>query len=278
MGEAYIHGSTDTERQRLALMNSLINARCLETLALTDEKLVLDVGAGTGLFTRVMAGRLPADARVVAVERDPEQIRAALANANVEPEKSTGRCAVEFRRGDATALPLEDGERGRFDLAHARFLLEHVTDPLAVVREMVAAVRPGGRVVLLDDDHALMRFWPEPPGLKAAWRAYWRSYRRLGTDPLVGRRLVELLHAAGARPVQAEQLFYGACAGQPSFAGVVDNLAGVMSGARETVVAAGEIAANDYDEAVAELEALKQRPDSAVWYVINWAAGLRPTP
>lgn len=278
MGEAYIHGSTDTERQRLALMNSLINARCLEALALTEERLVLDVGAGTGLFTCQMASRLPAGARVIAIERDTEQIRAALANADIEAGKTAGGCPIEFRQGDATSLPLEADERGRFDLAHTRFLLEHVTDPLAVVREMVAAVRPGGRIVLLDDDHALMRFWPEPPGLKAAWRAYWRSYRRLGTDPLVGRRLVELLYAAGAQPVQAEQLFYGACAGQPSFAGVVDNLAGVMTGARETVVAAGEIEAKAYDEAVAGLEDLKQRPDSAVWYVINWAAGLRPEP
>ena len=37
-------------------------------------------------------------------------------------------------------------------------------DPLAVVRQMVRAVKPGGRVVLADDDHDLLRLWPEPPG------------------------------------------------------------------------------------------------------------------
>ena len=32
---------------------------------------------------------------------------------------------VEFREGRAESLPLRDEERGHFDLAHARYLLEH---------------------------------------------------------------------------------------------------------------------------------------------------------
>lgn len=272
MVTAYIHGSSETERQRLALMNDLINARCLEALAPVDERLVLDVGAGTGQFTRLLAGRLAPAARVIAVERNPEQIEAALQLAGTGGEG----CPVEFRQGDATRLPLTAGERGRVDLAHTRFLLEHVPDPLAVVREMVAAVRPGGRVVLLDDDHELMRFWPEPAGLMAAWQAYWRSYRALGCDPLVGRRLAALLHAAGARPVRITQLFYGACAGEPAFQGIVGNLLGVLGGARDEVLDTGEITAAAYDRAIDGLRELAGRPEAAVWYVINWAEGRRP--
>jgi SAM-dependent methyltransferase len=149
---------------------------------------------------------------VIGVERNPEQAEAAL---NL-PE-ATGGCVVEFRIGDATDPPLNEGERGRFDLAHARFLLEHVPDPVAVVRAMVAAVKPGGRIVLADDDHDLMRFWPEPEGLMETWKAYYRSYRFVGTDPLIGRKLVGLLHDAGARPSWITQLFYGACAGSKRF-------------------------------------------------------------
>jgi 2-polyprenyl-3-methyl-5-hydroxy-6-metoxy-1,4-benzoquinol methylase len=46
---------------------------------------------------------------------------------------------------------------GHFDVAHARFLLEHVPDPLVIVRTMVRAVRPGGRVILADDDYEGLR-------------------------------------------------------------------------------------------------------------------------
>ncbi|MEJ8566989.1 methyltransferase domain-containing protein [Elongatibacter sediminis] len=272
MTAPYIHGSTDTERARLALMNDLINPRCLEALQIDHEQRVLDVGAGTGQFTRLIADRLPPPDRVVAVERDPAQIAAAVGVAGDRPEMGG---PVEFRQGEAQQLPLQDEEWGTFDLAHARFVLEHVPDPERIVAGMVASVRPGGRVVLLDDDHEVMRFGPDTPALDAAWSAYWRSYRTLGCDPLIGRRLVSLLHGAGARPVRAEQVFYGACAGEPAFNAVVDNLAGVLAGAREAVLAAGQISAAAYDQGLDELTALASKPDGVVWYVINLAEGRR---
>ena len=271
MSDAYIHGSSDDEQRRLALMNSLINPVCLEALAPGAERRVLDVGAGTGQFTREIAARLDRSAVVVAVERDARQRAAAEAGG---PTVDGAR--IEWRAGSAEDPPLADDERGRFDLAHARYLLEHVPRPQGVVDAMVAALAPGGRIVLADDDHALLRTWPEPEGFSAAWRAYYRSYRGLGTDPLVGRKLAAMMHAAGARPVRVTQLFYGACAGEPAFDGLVRNLLGVLSGARAAVLADAAIGAPDYDRALDGLDAFRSRPDAALWYVINWAEGRRP--
>jgi SAM-dependent methyltransferase len=110
----------------------------------------------------------------VGVERDPRQIAEALRLAEAVGEGGL----VELREGRAQDLPLAPGEWGTFDLAHARFLLEHVPDPLAVVKQMVKAVRPGGRVALLDDDHELLRLFPEPPAVTGAWEAYWRTALR----------------------------------------------------------------------------------------------------
>ncbi len=272
MQSSYIHGSSRTERDRLTLMNELINDRCLDALNLRNEKRVLDVGAGTGLFTRLMAETLPAESSIVAVERDPEQVEAALRNMGA----GESRCAVDLRLGDAMNMPLEKEELGSFDLAHTRFLLEHVPDRGSVVSNLFSAVRPGGRFVLLDDDHDQMRFWPEPEGLSAAWRAYWRSYYRLETDPLIGRKLTSLLHQAGANPVRIDYLFYGACTGSAEFSGIVDNLLGVLHGARNTVLSAGEITPNNYDIALENFRQFKSLPDAAVWYVINLAEGCKP--
>ena len=270
MSEHYIHGSSESERKRLALMNELINQRCLDALELDEEELVLDVGAGTGQFTRLMAQQLPHTSSIIAVEQNPDQVQAALQLADSDSHHGV----IDFRIGDAAQLPLESHELGQIDLAHCRFLLEHVSRPLPVVRAMVAAVRPGGRVVLLDDDHELIRFWPEPGGLAAAWTAYYRSYRKLGNDPLIGRKLPSLLHQAGAKPSRITQLFYGACAGSPEFQGIVDNLIGVLSGVRQVVLSAGEINAKDYDAALENFASFSKLPDAAVWYVINWAEGI----
>lgn len=269
MTDTYIHGSSSKERQRLALMNDLINHRCLDALGLADEKLVLDVGCGTGQFSRLMASALPSSSNIVAIEHNPDQVQAAL-QLTGEGRRS---CTIDFRIGDAFDLPLEESERGQFDLAHTRFLLEHVHDAAAVVQAMVDSVRPGGRVVLMDDDHDLMRFWPEPDGVMAAWTAYYRSYARLGNDALVGRKLASLLRDAGAPATRIDQVFYGACAGMDSFAGVVDNLIGVLQGARFTVLSAGDISRKDYDAALTSLRRFRELPDAAVWYVINLAEG-----
>ena len=272
MANPYIHGSSDTERSRLALMNDLINDRCLGALALDGEQKVLDVGSGTGQFTRLMSEYLPLDSTIVAVEHNPDQVQAALQLADGD----TDTCVIDFRIGDAVHLPLDPGELGTFDLAHTRFLLEHVPDPAAVVRSMVEAVRPGGRIVLADDDHHLLRLWPEPDGMMAAWRAYYRSYRQLGTDPLVGRKLTTLLCDAGARPTHITQVFWGACAGSSAFDPVLNNLIGVLKGARSMVLAGQEITARQYDAALKNLEKFRALPDAAFWYVINWAEGHKP--
>ena len=148
---SYIHGTAPEEQARLSNMNELLNRPSLRELAPREGDRVLDVGAGLGQLTRSMAratGR-----PVVAVERSAEQLAEARRLAREAGEEGL----LDLRQGEATALPLSGGERGSFDVVHTRFLLEHVRDPLAVVRQMVAAVRPGGRVVLADDEQLVNR-------------------------------------------------------------------------------------------------------------------------
>jgi hypothetical protein len=103
-----------------------------------------------------------------------------------------------------------------------------------------------------------------------------RAFDRLGNDPYVGRRLVELLHAAGARPARATFLFFGACAGEPAFAQLVDNMASLVAGAREPIIADGLLPASEFDGALAELRRFRERPDGAFWYAVSWAEGMKP--
>ncbi len=123
-----------------------------------------------------------------------------------------------------------------------------------------------------------MRFWPEPPGLMRAWQAFYETFAGLGMDPFIGRKLPSLLRRAGAPPVRTQYVFYGACAGQAHFEGVVENLACVMEGARETVLSAGRIGRGEIDRAIASLREYKRANDASVWYVINYAEGRKPGP
>ncbi len=267
----YLHGTAPDEQDRLSRLNDLLNERSLREMALRPGEKVLDVGSGLGQLTRGMARQVGA-AHVVGVERSEVQLAEARRLASQAGEDD----AVEFRQGEATRLPLRDDEWGTFDVAHARFVLEHVPDPAAVVRELVRAVRPGGRVVLEDDSHEIFRLWPEPPGFGRLWRCYLRTYDRVGNDPLVGHRLVWLLHQAGAAPHRNTWLFFGACAGQPGLLeACVDNLVGLLQGVRGQILDLGEVEPVFFDGCLAAIRSWGKRPDAAVWYGSSWAEGRR---
>jgi SAM-dependent methyltransferase len=265
----YIHGTTDEEQRRLSLLNDvLLNNASLREMALRGDENIIDFGSGLGQFTRAMARAVPRG-RVVGIERDEKQ----LAQAKRLAESDQVR--VDFRRGDVLNLDL-GREWGTFDVAHGRFILEHVPDPLRVVQSMVRAVKPGGRIVLADDDHGVLRIWPESPGLYDLWTAYMRTYDRIGNDPLTGRRLVQLLHQAGAVPRRNTWIFFGGCAGMDIFDVLAKNMAGVIRSAREAIIRMGLFESDAFDAVMRQYDAWSQRPDAALWFAVSWAEGTRP--
>ena len=268
----YVHGTTPEEQRRLSMLNDLLNRTSLAELHLSGGERILDVGSGLGQMARGMARAAGPQGSVLGIERSTEQIAEAIRQA--AQDASAGR--VEFRAGDALDPPLRDDEWGRFDVAHARFILEHVPDPLRVVRGMVRAVRPGGRIVLEDDDHEVFRQWPEIPGLAAVWSAYMRTYEKNGNDPIVGRRLVQLLHQAGAKPRRNCWISFGACSGDPEFPAYVDNAASILEGAhagdpRGRHGGSGRARRRDRERA-----RVGKRDDAALWFARSWAEGIRP--
>lgn len=268
----YVHGTAPEEQRRLSRLNDLINRRSLAELQPKAGERILDVGCGLGQLTRALARAVGASGRVLGIDESPDQLAEATRLAREVGEDGT----LELRKGDAANPPLASEEWGSFDVVHTRFVLEHVRDPLAVVRAMVRAARPGGRVVLEDDDHDLLRLWPELPIVSRVWRAYLGTYENLGNDPIVGRKLVELLQQAGARPVGNQWLFFGSCAGHPDFQAYVTNLSEVFRGAEPAIAGTGLVASSDIGEAREALSQWSRRADAAFWYATAWAEGRRP--
>lgn len=269
----YIHGTSPGEQERLTLLNKiLLNDACLKELSLSGGEKILDVGSGLGQFSRAMARA--AGKSVLGIERSDEQINEAVRQASSAGENNL----AEFRTGDARKLPLRDDEWETFDVAIARFVLEHVPDPTNVVKEMVRAVKPGGRVVLADDDHEILRVHPEISGFTELWQAYMRTFVALGNDPVVGKKLTTLLHEAGAEPVRSNWIFFGSCRGENRFDAYVDNLVGVIAGAKERVVREGVFNEHKFDEVIASFQSWRLLPDAALWYAVSWAEGKRSGP
>jgi 2-polyprenyl-3-methyl-5-hydroxy-6-metoxy-1,4-benzoquinol methylase len=154
---------------------------------------LLDVGCGPGTITVDLAARV-APGRVLGldVSADPlTEAREAAARAGV---------AVTFEVGDVYALDLPDDS---FDVVHAHQVLQHLTDPVAALREMARVCRPGGIIAVRDVDYAATTWFPPSPGLDRWLALYEAVARRNRAEPDAGRRLVSWAHAAGLRDTVA---------------------------------------------------------------------------
>jgi len=250
-------------------LNAILNDACLERVRPEYGSKILDVGSGLGQFTRMLARS--AEGSALGVEQSEEQLNLAVELAREDKDEER----TAFRLGDATNLPLKPDERGTFDIAHARFILEHVSESLRVVHQMVGAVKTGGRIILMDDDHDLLRFYPEPPQVMNIWAAYIESYRKLSNDPFIGRKLPELIHKAGALPVRADLVFFGACKGQETFDPLCDNWEGLMNGALATMLEHDVISKESFENGMQEFRAWRETPYANMVFGSPWCEGVR---
>ena len=97
-----------------------------------------------------------------------------------------GVANVEFAVGDAYALDFPDDG---FDIVHAHQVLQHVADPVAVLREMRRVVRHEGVVAARDVDYDGIIWHPQLPGLDRWRELYAQVHRSNGGEPNAGRHL-----------------------------------------------------------------------------------------
>ena len=153
---------------------------------------VLDLGCGPGTITTGIA-RLIAPGRVIAVDNEPAVIEIAEANARTQ-----GIDNIDFQVMDGYDLALEDDS---IDFAHAHQVLQHVSDPVAILSEMVRVTKPGGVIAVRDSDYSSFAWYPKSPELDRWMTLYQATARGNGGEPDAGRYLLAWAHQAGLREV-----------------------------------------------------------------------------
>lgn len=149
---------------------------------------LLDAGCGPGSITIGLAGHVT-PAGVTGIDISAESIGLARGLAS-----DRGVTNVRFEVADVYALPFDDAT---FDAAFSHALLQHLSDPLAALREIRRVLKPGAVVGLADADLGSGVLYPSSPALDRAAEIAIRLREAEGGSPLVGRRLRELLHDAG---------------------------------------------------------------------------------
>jgi SAM-dependent methyltransferase len=105
-------------------------------LAVSTEDRILDVGCGPGNYTRDLAD-VAGNGLVVGVDASEAMVAAAA--------QRGGSPNIAYLRGDACALPFEDGS---FDAACSVGVIHMLERPMVALEEMVRVLAPGGRLVV----------------------------------------------------------------------------------------------------------------------------------
>jgi len=182
----------EIERSRLTLLEEKHDPGTVEQLdaiGVGEGWRCVDVGAGAGSATRLLAQRVGSTGSVLAVDIDISLLE----------ELASDR--VEVRRLDLLSdeLPAD-----AFDLVHARLLLMHLPSRLAAIRRLSSAARPGGWIVAVDPDFTTVAVSPTNSTWERTWSVFCDTLIAGGWDPRYGARLGDDLRAAGLVEVHAD--------------------------------------------------------------------------
>ena len=140
--------STDSEIDRLT-----------QVLDLKPGVVVADVGAGSGELSISVAKRVAPNGTVYSTEIDPkklDKIRQALQKAGIH------NVVVIAGANDDARLP-----PNCCDAIFLRRVYHHLTDPVDMDRSFYRALRPGGRLAIIDFEPSQRPGEPPPPGVPA---------------------------------------------------------------------------------------------------------------
>jgi ubiquinone/menaquinone biosynthesis C-methylase UbiE len=160
----------------------------LDAMSIDEAKAVIDLGCGTGVAARRIAGRSGFSGHVTGIDRSPYLIAAAAGLATDEGFAEQ----IDFRVGDTQSLDLDDGE---FDGVVAHTLVSHVESPAAVLAEAARIAKPGASIGIFDGDYASLTFGN--PDSEQGKRDDEAVIAAIVTNPRVMREMPVLAREAG---------------------------------------------------------------------------------
>ncbi len=229
-------------RERLRILSRVMQPsthNALRRAGVRPGMTCLEVGSGGGDVAFDLAKMVGPSGQVVGIDIDETKLNLARREAEAQ-----GLVNVEFRFADIT----QHDPDPEFDLVHTRFVLTHLPDPLAAVRRMRRALKPGGILVVEDIDFRGHFCEPDCPALWRYVELYSQTVARRGGDANIGPRLPDLLTEAGFENVQMNVVQPAGAIGEVKLITPI-----TMQNIADAVIAEGLATPAEIEQIVAEL-------------------------
>ncbi|HKG44238.1 MAG TPA: methyltransferase domain-containing protein [Gaiellaceae bacterium] len=260
----YVHGYGTPEQERLVVQADHWRHRLIrEGTQLAPGARLLEIGCGVGAVLAVLGQEFPG-IQLTGVDVEPKQLE--FAREHLE-RSGVDATLVE---ADALALPFPDET---FDHVWMMWFLEHVADPIAVLREARRVLVRGGAITAIEVDYSTCRAEPSTPAFEELVEAMVSGMAASGWSD-AGTRLPEWLRESGFREVvDGERPFWWQAEDLAAQAGYAADVLESALGALAALPGADE---GRLREGLDDLRSLPGRPAAGLGWVVHKSTGAKP--
>jgi ubiquinone/menaquinone biosynthesis C-methylase UbiE len=260
---SYVHGYGTPEQERLVQQAEHWRHRLIaDGTQLEPGTRLLEVGTGVGAVLAVLGQEFPG-LELTGVDIEPKQLeyaRGHLERAGVE---------ANLVEADALALPFEDES---FDHVWMMWFLEHVADPVTVLREARRVLVAGGGITAIEVDYATCHAEPSTPAMEALFRAMVQGMAASGWSD-AGTRLPGWLREAGFRDVdEGERSYWWR---EEDLSNQANYAADVMESALDALMRQPGAREEEVRQGLSDLRHLSGHPGAGLGWTLHKSTALR---
>lgn len=246
----YVLATGSAAVRRLFVLHKIYSSagrRILLQAGLTPGMHVADFGCGVGAVTRMLAEMAGKSGTVTGINVNGAQLEQASRTCT-----SQGFRNVMFVEADACDTGLPDA---CFDLVYCRYLLLHLPDPAACLREMRRVLKSGGVLVVEDGDLATAASVP-PTALNAFANLFTQLGPKRDLDYSLARNLFHMVKDAGFADPEIEIHQPASCGGDTGLL-----LKWSVEEAGPALVSAGLISEVELKQTLSDMDQAMQDPN-----------------
>lgn len=259
LADGYIHGFTTHEQDRLYLQSRVHEEIIFSQIDFSTQESILEVGSGVGAQTQILLERFP-QLKISCVDASVEQVD--RAKKTLKDKIAHGK--VDIQVGDAMDLPFDDDQ---FDGAFVCWLLEHLQNPVDVLKEIKRVLKANGTIYCNEVFNSTFYCHPYSPSTLKYWFEFNDYQYSLKGDPFVGGKLANYLLAAGYQKVTTKVLTHQYDNRTPKKrAQFIDYWAGLLLSGAPSLIETGRVTEELVEEMKKELNQLKKTEDAVIFY------------
>jgi SAM-dependent methyltransferase len=254
----YVHGFDPTEQKRLIQQAEFLEPYVYAGIDLEFKERLLEVGSGVGAQTKILCRRFP-NLKIDCIDISTSQLSAAKKYLKDELKKKR----VSLHHQDAQAFKLK---KPKHDAAFLCWFLEHVPDPLKVLKKVRAQLKPGAKIYCSEVFNQTLFVEPYSPTFLKYWFEFNDLQWSIGGHPFMGAMLGHYLNEAGFVDIQTEVRPWHFDSRDPEKRKVfVDHFYKILLSAKDELIKEGRVTKKMVAQMDKEVEKVK-KSRSAVFF------------